>query len=79
MSVLVAIITRRTFEDLVDVIAKVVDAVLIVERAAVVRDAVLRDVDGRIAVVMLDPVDDAPQAPRYNVQPIRGTSDESKV
>ena len=59
--------------------AIVVDAVLIVKRAAVVWDAVLRDVDGRIAVVVLDPVDDAPQAPRYNVQPFRGTSEKSTI
>ena len=59
----------HTFENFIDVLSVVVDAVLIIQCVAGIRSTVLCDVDGRVAIPVLDPVDQPPQAPWYHIKP----------
>ena len=60
----------RTFEHFVDVGSVVADAGLVVGRARAVRKPVLRHVYGHVAVRVLDPFKYAPEAVRYDIQPL---------
>ena len=80
--IIIIIIKKKktpTFEHLADVEAEEVDPVVVVERAVPVGDAVLRDVDGDVVVVVLEPVHHLPDPEGSHPKPARPGSDHKRI
>ena len=66
-----AVAATPTFEHFADVEAVEVDPVVVVERAVLVGDAVLGDVDWDVVVVVLEPVHHLPNSEGSHPEPAR--------
>ena len=67
-----------TFEHFADVKPVEVDSVVVVERAVLVGDAVLCDVDGDVVVVVLEPVHHLPDSKGSHPKPARSRPEHNE-
>ena len=67
-----------TFEHFADVKPVEVDSVVVVERAVLVGDAVLCDVDGDVVVVVLEPVHHLPDSKGSHPKPTRSRPERNE-